>query len=81
MFIFYILYILYFIFISAMFDILLQKRGENIATPSGYIFVFANEVFDKINAIFLSVNKTVLCQTDCAPKYFPEIYLDLRLQT
>ena len=45
------------------------------------IFVFVNEVFDKINEVFQSVNKTVLCQPDCAPKYFPEIYLDLRLQT
>ena len=64
-----------------MFNILQQKRGENIATPSGYIFVFANKVFDKINGGFQSANKTVLCPSDYAPKYFPEKYPDLQLQT
>jgi len=43
----FIFYILYFIFVLAMFDILLQKRRENIATPSTYIFVFVDEVLIK----------------------------------
>ena len=30
-----------------MFDILLQKRRENIATPSEYIFVLVDEVLIK----------------------------------
>ena len=64
-----------------MFNILLQKRGENIATPSGYIFVFVNEVSNKISEVFQSANKTVLCPSDYAPKYFPEKYPDLQLQT
>jgi len=45
---------IYFIFVLAMFGILLQKRGENIATPPKYIFVFVNEVFD-INYTNISV--------------------------
>ena len=64
-----------------MFDILRQKRRKNIATPSGYIFVFVDEVFNKINEGFQSANKTVLCPSDYAPKYFPEKYPDLQLQT
>jgi len=43
-----ILYFIYFIFVLAMFDISLQKRGENIATLPVYIFVFVNEVLNKI---------------------------------
>ena len=58
----------------------IQKR-ENIATPSGYIFVFVDEVFNKISEVFQSANKTVLCPSDYAPKYFPEKCPDLQLQT
>jgi len=52
----FVFYILYFIFVLAMFDILLQKQGENIATPPIYIFVFVDEVFDKISEEFRSPN-------------------------
>ena len=69
---YFIFYILYFIFVLAMFDILLQKRGENIATPSGYIFVFGNEVFDKINEGFRSPNIEGWQLTHWAPKHFLE---------
>ena len=76
----YILYILYFIFVSAMFDILLQKQGgEHSNSPRIYI-CFRQRSIDKINGEFQSANKTVLCPSDYAPKYFPEIYLGLQLQ-
>jgi len=42
----FVLY-LYFIFVLAMLNILLQKRRGNIATLSIYIFVFVNEIFNK----------------------------------
>jgi len=36
-----------------MFVILLKLWKENIATPSGHIFVFGDEVFKKITPVFL----------------------------
>ena len=44
-------------------------------------FVFVNEVLNKISGVFQSANKTMLCPSDYAPKYFPEKYPDLQLQT
>jgi len=40
-----------------MFDILLQKRGENIATPSTNQFVFVNEV---LNKYYTNISDTVM---------------------
>ena len=40
-----------------MFVIYYIRKRENIATPSGYIFVFANEVFNK-NYCKISVTAT-----------------------
>ena len=76
----FIFYILYFIFVSAMFDILLQKRGENTATPPRYIFVFVNEVFDKISAVFQLMTPKNLHSTHYTAKHPPEIYPHLEPQ-
>ena len=36
-----------------MFVVLLIRRGENIATPPEYIFVFGDEVFNIVILVFV----------------------------
>jgi len=56
-------------------DTLLQKRGENIATPSRYIFVFDHEVLNKnyINISDIEYNKFALdtLRTQISPWNIP----------
>ena len=63
-----------------MFDILLQKRGENIATPSVYIFVFEHEILNKIILIFLLRYIFYFRMTSCVSIYLLAIFLHPGLQ-
>ena len=63
-----------------MFIILEILRGGNIATPTVYIFVFVNEVCNKISARFPSLIYTSPRSNSCTPKYFPEKCLPPWLQ-
>ena len=57
-----------------MFDILRQKRRKNIATPSGYIFVFVDEVLNKTILIFPSLRRVTPQTTHYAPIYPLDIF-------
>ena len=57
----------------------IQKR-ENIATPSRYIFVFVNEVFNKIKIIFQLPQPPHLRSNCSRPKYSLGRYLRPWLQ-
>ena len=46
-----------------------EKKRENIATPSGYIFVFVNEVFNIVRRVFLLRNILDLFPMRYAPIY------------
>ena len=54
---------------------------ENIATPSGYIFVFDHEVFNIVTRVFLLPYKLYFLMMSCAPIHPLEIFLRLSLQS
>ena len=56
-----------------MFIILLMW-GENIATPSGYIFVFGNEVIINVIPKFPSLRRVTPQTTHYAPIYPLDIF-------
>ena len=59
---------------------LIILERENIATPSRYIFVFVNEVFNVVIRVFpLQHNKPIL-MTDFGAKYSLEKFHCLGLQ-
>ena len=59
---------------------LLSIERENIATPSGYIFVFEHEVLNKIILIFLLRYIFYFQLTSCVSIYLLAIFLHPGLQ-
>jgi len=53
--------------------LILLLWGENIATPSGYIFVFVNEMLNIINVRFPSQSMIKISPTHYTAKHPPEI--------
>jgi len=57
-----------------------NERRENIATLSGYIFVFGDEVFNITTLIFLLLYEAGLYLMCCKPKCSLEKFLLLLIQ-
>ena len=57
-----------------------NERRENIATLSGYIFVFGDEVFNITTLIFLLLYEAGLYLMRCKPKCSLEKFLLLLIQ-
>ena len=58
-----------------MFMMFINRGEANIETLPLNIFVFVNEVLNKISAIFPSLSIASLSLMRCVPRYHLEIYL------